>query len=193
MESMHIQKTLDPNRFSKNWGWFLFWGLILIFLGVVAIFSATATTLISVMLLGVILIISGIVMAINAFISWRHRWGSLFFHLFMGILYLIAGILLVNRPLLGSVSITLFLGVFYLIIGGIRIFSSLSARFGNWGWSLFNGIITLLLGILILANWPASSLFIIGLFVGIDLLILGWTFVIGSLTARRRTTRMAGI
>lgn len=190
MES-HIQKAVDPNRFSKRWGWFLFWGLILIFLGLVAIYFAAATTLISVMLLGIILIISGIVVAINSFLSWRHRWTSLFFHLFMGILYFIAGILLINRPLLGSVSITFVLGIFYVVVGCIRIVSSLSTRVPNRGWSLFNGVIALLLGILILANWPASSLFILGLFVGIDLLILGWTFVIGSFAARKGR-KMAG-
>jgi uncharacterized membrane protein HdeD (DUF308 family) len=54
----------------------------------------------------------------------------------------------------------------------------------NRGWRLASSIITLLLGVLILLEWPASGLFIIGLFIGIDLIFTGWVYIVSALSAR---------
>jgi len=76
------------------------------------------------------------------------------------------------------------LAVFYMASGISKIVISIANRFKNWGWMLFNGIVSLILGGLIFMEWPESSLWVIGLFVGIDLLITGWLWVILGLSAK---------
>jgi len=178
------QATPDVATLRKHSTFYLIWGIVLLILGIIAISAATVTTLISVIFLGFLLFICGVVIIIDSFTSWWHRWNGFWLHLIMGILYLILGVMLIKSPLLGSISITFLLGIFYIIIGAFRIFYSSSMRALRWGWVLFNGIITLLLGILILMSWPGSSLFIIGLFVGIDLLFAGWAYIMAALGAR---------
>lgn len=170
--------------FSKNRGWFLVWGFLLVVLGIIAISATTLTTVFSVIFLGFLLGIGGVVIVIDTFTFWRRKWSGFFLHLLLGILYIIVGVMLVKSPILASVSLTLFLGIFYLVIGAFRIIYSLATRLPRWGWGLFNAIISLLLGILILASWPQSGLFVIGLFVGIDLLFTGWTYIMASFAAR---------
>lgn len=169
---------------SRNWGWMLLWGLVLIALGCVAISAATLTTILSVIFLGVIIFIAGVVLLIDSFKSWWGRWGGFFLHLIVSLLYLAVGAMLIQNPISGSVSLTLLLGAFFLVIGVFRIIYSLSFLLPQWGLTLLSGIISLTLGILILSNWPVSGLFVIGLFIGIDLLVAGFTYVIFALTIR---------
>jgi uncharacterized membrane protein HdeD (DUF308 family) len=69
-----------------------------------------------------------------------------------------------------------------LIVSGIfRIVGSLMSRFPHWGWIFFGGVVDLLLGILIWRHWPATSLWVIGLFVGIDVIFNGWTWILLAL------------
>lgn len=170
--------------FSKNWCWFLLWGIVLLVLGIIALGYTTATTLISVILLGFIIFISGVVIIIDTFTFWWRKWGGFILHLLIGILYLVVGIMFIQSPLSASISLTLLLAILFIIVGIFRIIYSLSIRLPSWGWMLFNGIITLILGILIYSQWPASSLYIIGLFVGIDLIFAGWAYIMASLAAR---------
>lgn len=175
--------------FGQNWGFFFAWGISLFILGLIAIYFAAATTLISVVIIGILFLIAGVVVITDTFQFWRGKWGGFSLHLLMGLLYLAAGLILILGPTLGAVSLTLFLGAFFLVIGIFRIIYSLSHRLARWGWNLFSGIISVLLGILILAEWPASSLFILGLFVGIDLLFIGWTYMMVALAARGLSNR----
>ncbi|HEX4046170.1 MAG TPA: DUF308 domain-containing protein [Gammaproteobacteria bacterium] len=180
-----------PNRnipllptFNQHAGWFIAWGAVLVILGFFAISAALWTTLISVILLGAIIFATGIVVMIDSFIFWRHKLSGFWLHFFMAILYLLAGIMLITNPEISSVSITLILAIFYVCVGISRIVYSLSLRLPQWGWNFFNGIIALLLGILIIAGWPMSGLYIIGLFVGIDLVFLGWAYLMSGFCAR---------
>jgi len=179
------------SAFSKNWGLFLVWGIALIVLGLIAISATTMSTIVSVIFLGFLLLICGFVIIIDAFSFWRNKGHGFFMHLIFGILYLLVGIMLIQKPILASVSFTLVLGVFYLVVGVFRFFYSISVRAPQWGWSFFNALISLLLGVLILASWPQSGLFIIGLFVGIDLLFTGWTYVMAALAAKSSLVKSA--
>jgi uncharacterized membrane protein HdeD (DUF308 family) len=72
-----------------------------------------------------------------------------------------------------------------LLVGGIlRIVVSLVERFEGWGWSLLNGVVSLLLGAVIWRQWPLSSLWFIGLFVGIEMLFSGLSWVMLALAVR---------
>jgi uncharacterized membrane protein HdeD (DUF308 family) len=179
---------IDPIAFNKNWGLFLVWGILLVILGTLAISTSILTTVISMIFIGALLVVGGIVITIDAFTFWRrHVWSNFFLYLLIGVMYFIAGIYLIESPLAASISLTLLLGIFYNVVGVFRIITSLIGRQPKWGWNFFSGIIALLLGTMIMASWPASGLYIIGLFVGIDLLFLGWVYIIGALSARSAT------
>lgn len=183
MKSSQVN-SLYLTAFGKNWGWFLLWGIALVILGIIAIGATMMTTLVTVLFIGFLLLIGGIVIIIDTFSFWWHNWSGFFLHLLIGIIYIAVAVMLINNPLIASVTLTLFLGIFYLIAGIFRIIYSMSIRSPRWGWSLFNAIISLLLGILILSSWPISGLYIIGLFVGIDLLFTGWAYIMASMAAR---------
>ena len=91
---------------------------------------------------------------------------------------------LVARPFIGTEALTLLLGSFFLVGGIFRVVAAMTLRLHHWGWIMLNGVVTSLLGLLVLAEWPKSGLFVIGLFVGIDMLFNGWTWVMLSLGLR---------
>lgn len=180
---MKMSNRIDHSTFGQNWGVFLTWGIILAVLGFIAISAAVATTVISVVILGVMLLLGGIVILFDTFTYWRHQEGFTL-HLIIGLLYIFAGFALVVHPVSSSVSLTLLLGIVFLVLGVVRMLFSFSLRMPEWGWSFFNGLLTLVLGILILSNWPEASLFVIGLFVGIDLLFCGLAYIVAAMSVR---------
>ena len=169
---------------SQHWGWFLAWGLALVALGVLAVVYSVSATLLSVIFFGALLTISGVVIIFDSFKSSWGNWSEFFLHLGMGLLYLIAGVILIKGPVMGSITLTLILAVFYIVLGVVRTISCLTRPVSKRGWRLASSIITLLLGLLILIEWPASGLFIIGLFIGIDLIFTGWIYVMTALSVR---------
>ncbi len=176
--------------FGKNWSMFLIWGIVLFLLGILAVSATTLTTMITVTTLGFIIFLSGIVITVDSFSSWRGKWGGFLIHFIVGLLYLAVGVMLIKNPLQASISLTLLLGIFYIIAGVFRLIISMSVKMPRWGWNWLNGLITLLLGILIITSWPASSLFFIGLFVGVDLLFCGWAYIMTGIAARRFAKQM---
>lgn len=167
----------------RNWGWFLGLGILLIILGIAAISSAFYVTLFSVFLLGLFLIAGGAVHIVHAFMA--RQWSGLFLTLLLGILYIATGIICVTKPAVAAMSLTLWIAVFLFIAGLFRMFTSAMTRFEHWGWVFFNGLITFILGIMIFSDWPVSGLWVIGLFIGIDLLLSGWSCVLLALAARQ--------
>lgn len=169
--------------FRKNSGTFFVWGLLLMLIGLFCVGATTFTTLVSVMVLGFLILFSGCVLILDTFSFWRGRDHGFVMHLLAGILYLAAGVLLISNPVEGSISLTFVLGLIYTVLGIARITFATVTRLPQWGWALGNGIITLLIGLLILMSWPASSLFVIGLFVGIDLFFCGLAYAMVAVSA----------
>lgn len=170
--------------FSNNWRRFMLWGIALILLGLFAISASAFTTLISVVALGFLFFIGGAVMVTDTLSFWWGKWGGFFLHLVISALYLYVGLTLIGQPAASAAALTMLLGLFYLVIGAFRIGIACSLQVPGWGWNLLSGIIAFLLGILIITNWQEASMFIIGLFVGVDLIFVGWTYVMASLTAK---------
>ena len=174
---------------KRSWGWFVGLGVILIVLGLIALSVSVAVTLVTVILFGWLLIVGGVLSAAHAF--WRRRWGGFFIDLFTGILYVVVGLMLVGNPAEGAATLTLLITLSLLLGGIFRIIVALAVRFHHWVWTLLNGIVTLLLGILIWRQWPLSGLWVIGLFIGIDMIFYGWSLVMLGLTARGLPDRPA--
>jgi uncharacterized membrane protein HdeD (DUF308 family) len=177
-----IQLT-GEGELRRSWGWFLALGVVLIVLGTIALGSALLMTVASVFFFGWLLIVGGVMEAVHAF--WRKRWAGFFLDLLTGILYVVAGWMMVTNPKESAVLLTLLIAMFLVFEGVFRIVAALTARYPHWGWVLFNGVISVLLGILIWRQWPYSGLWVIGLFVGIEMLLNGWSLVMLSLTGRK--------
>ncbi len=169
--------------FQKNRGWFLALGILLIVAGSLAIIYDVAATMLSVLFFGWLLVIMGAIEAVQSF--WQPKWGGFFLHLIVGILAVVVGFHLVSAPEAGALILTLIMAIYFIVIGIFRIISAIAMRFPYWGWVLVSGIITLILGILIKSQWPMSGLWIIGLFIGIDMIFSGWSYVMLSLAAKK--------
>jgi uncharacterized membrane protein HdeD (DUF308 family) len=165
-----------------KWGWYLALGVVLIALGVAAVSYAFYTTVASVFLLGWILLASGITLSIMSFLT--GRWSGFLLSLATGILSIITGVLLLRAPLSSAAVLTLLIASFLLVGGIFRIISAAVMRFPNWGWAVLSGITALFLGGVLYAGWPTISLWFLGFYVGIDLMVHGFSWSMFALSIR---------
>jgi uncharacterized membrane protein HdeD (DUF308 family) len=108
----------------------------------------------------------------------------------MGVLYAVMGVLFLNRPLEAMAAVTLLLACVLLVGGAFRTIVSAWHQFPQWGWVFVGGLLQLALGFLIWQGWPEASLWVVGLFVGIDMIFTGWTWVALSLRLKRLGDRL---
>jgi len=158
-----------------NWVWFVLLGAALIVLGFVALGSLWIATLATTVAIGVLLIVSGVAETIGACWSWR--WSGFFLHLLSGVLAVVVGALFLRAPDDAVLALTLLLACLLMVGGIVKIVVALSYRFGAWGWPLVSGVIDLILGVLICLEWPASALWVIGLFFGISVIFRGCNWI----------------
>src|SRR5579872_7090353 len=166
MASTPILHELEHLR--QHWGWLLTLGIGIVILGAVALVIMPAATLATVLILGWLLVISGVIEAIHAFRV--RRWGGTFLHLIAGILGIFIGLMIVTHPVAGALAWTLLFASFFTVIGIFRVIAAIRLKFPNWGWAVFDGAVTLLLGMLLWAQWPWSGLWFMGVAVGISLI-----------------------
>jgi len=153
-------------------GWIIALGVVYVIAGFVALGSIMIATVASVLIVGVMMIVAGVAELINAFQI--KSWGKFLIWALLGVLYIVAGFVTFENPLLAAVVLTLILGASLVASGIIRIIIGFSMkRETPWMWVALSGAITLLLGLLILARWPINSVYILGLFLGIDLIMAG--------------------
>jgi uncharacterized membrane protein HdeD (DUF308 family) len=176
------QQSLEARALEKGWGWLLALGVVFIILGIIALGSPYALTLAVDLMLGWIFIICGIISIVSAFFS--GNWGKFLLILLSGVIFVIAGILLLANPLKGVLTLALILAAFLLVEGIFKIIYAFQMKSTqNWAWVLVSGIISLILSILIWAQWP-ESIVIIGLLVGFYILFSGISMVMLSIAAR---------
>jgi uncharacterized membrane protein HdeD (DUF308 family) len=168
-----------------KWGWIVALGLVYIIAGFVALGSMMMATLASVVVVGVMMIVAGIAEIFGAF--QMKSWGKFLIWALLGVLYVVAGFLTFENPLFAAVLLTLFLGASLIASGAVRLFLAFSMkRESPWVWVALSGAITLLLGLLIVARWPVNSVYILGLFLGIDLIMAGTGWVSLGFSLKRR-------
>jgi uncharacterized membrane protein HdeD (DUF308 family) len=173
----------DVTSLQRHWGWLLFLGILLFFMGSIGLGMEVMLTLVSMYFIAALLLVSGLSHVVDGF-KYKHLQGALW-QLLIALLYLLAGIVVLYDPLLASTLITAFLAWVFIIIGFSRVFLAFHLKNTlGWGWVLFSGITSLILGILILIQWPLSSLWVIGMFISIDLLIIGWTYIFMAIALR---------
>jgi uncharacterized membrane protein HdeD (DUF308 family) len=169
-------------RIRKHWVAALLLGIVLVLLGTFAIVCTYTAALLTVYYLGAVLLVASGVQLAEGVLG--RGVGNFFLHLLVAVLYFIAGVFVFEHPGRTVAGLTLVIAAVLFVEGLLRIVVALTERFHGWGWVLLNGVISLALGVMIWRQWPESSLWVIGLFVGIDLLFNGWSLIMLALALR---------
>ncbi len=168
-------------------GWIIALGVIYTIAGVIALGSVLMATVASVYFVGIMMVIAGVAEVINAFQV--KTWGRFLVWLLLGALYIVAGFAAFENPLLAAALLTLVLAFALIISGVTRIVLAFGMKgTAPWMWVALSGVITLLLGLIIVAHWPVSSLYVLGLFLGIDLVMAGASWIGIGLGLRREAS-----
>lgn len=183
--------SLDPEvkeGLRKNWRVLMLVGVLAIFIGSLAILVPAVASVGTAIFIGWVLLIVGGVLIAAAFSA--HSIGTLVLRLAWAILTVIVGLWLIVEPHDGTLTLTLVLGIYFLFMGLTRITAAFVSRGRpNAGLLGLNGVVSLLIGILILAKFPSSADWAIGLLVGIDLIFAGWTLTSVALLGKDLSKR----
>jgi uncharacterized membrane protein HdeD (DUF308 family) len=165
------QIASDAATAHRQWGWYLALGILLILVGIYAIYAEGLATLASVFALGVVLLIAGVGQIIGAFMA--RGAGHVILLLLVGFLDIIVGFALLQHPAIGALAITLLLAALFLFGGLFRFVSALWLQFPNYGWVAASGVISFILGFLLWMQWPVSAFWFIGFAVGLNFIFAG--------------------
>ena len=186
-----LSSVSDLNRVHQKWIWLLLLGIAFIVLGVVSFVSAPAATLASVMVLGWIVIIGGIVEGVQSF--YVRTWQGVFLHLIGGLLGILIGFLVITHPVAGALAWTLLFAAFFTVFGILRMVGAMLLKFPTWPWALLDGIIGALVGFLLWAEWPFSGFWFLGVTLGVFLAMRGWSYVMFALALRKAQRVRKGV
>jgi len=169
-----------------KWGWIMALGIISMIAGVVALGSVVWATAWAVFVIGVMMIMEGVSEIVAAFNV--KEWGRSALWTLLGLLYIAAGVLCFYRPFEAATILTLFLGAALVVGGIVRMVLAWNMREAGkpWGWVVFSGLISLLLGLIIIAKWPYSSFYTLGIFLGVDMIFIGSGWMTMALALKQR-------
>lgn len=177
----------DTALLRAKWGWIVALGVVYVVAGLIALGSVVMTTVASVFVVGIMMIVAGVAEIINAF--QLKGWGQFLIWALLGALYIVAGFVTFENPLFAAAVLTLLLGAALVASGIARTILAFGMKSESpWLWLLLSSLITLLLGVLILAHWPVNSVYVLGIFLGIDLVMAGIGWIGLGLALRRRGT-----
>lgn len=168
----------------EHWGWFLALGIIFILGGIFAIAAPFVAGLTVTIIFSIVLVWLGIMQIIQAFGT--KSWSGFIWELLIGIILLVGGIATWVDPVVGALSLTLVVGAVFLVKGIFQVILGFQMRpHGGWGWILVAGILSAIVGLIVLLQWPISTGYALGYLVGISLIFSGWSYVMLSLAAKR--------
>ena len=169
-----------------KWGWIVALGIVFMIAGVIALGSVVMATETAVLVVGIMMVMAGVAEIIAAFNV--KDWGKFAVWMLLGLLYVAAGVICWMNPIMAATTLTLFLGIALMIGGIVRGFLAWSVREAGkpWGWVAVSALITVLLGLMIIAHWPYSSLYTLGVFLGIDLIFIGSGWLTIGLALKKR-------
>jgi len=174
--------VVEPHGLRRIWLCLVSLGVALIVLGFAAIGAPVVATFATVTVFGILLLIGAAVELVS--MVWVRRWASFLHHLLSGLLYLFLGLLLVDRPALGAAGYTLVLAVFFVASGVARVVFGLAHRYPGRTWTVLSGAVAVLLGVMIWRELPEAALWVIGTFVGIELVFNGVSWLMLGLAVR---------
>ena len=159
----------------KFWGWFLAFGILLMILGVVCVGKAQTATTFSILALGWVLLISGVAWLVSSFYAFS--WHGFLLYVLNAIIRGVTGYLLIRHPDAGAQGVTMLLAALFIVGGLFRGVAASVIQFPRWGWMVFSGLVSVVLGIYLLTTWPVASTYFIGMVIGIDLIFDGAALV----------------
>jgi uncharacterized membrane protein HdeD (DUF308 family) len=174
---------VGADHLRQRWRGVVWMGIILVLLGIGALVAAKFLTLATMVFLGALLIFVGLLQVIQAYVY--RKWGGFFVDLLAGILYLVIGFLIVANPRATAEALTLLIAMFLIFGGLFRIAVAVMIRFHNAAWLVLHGTINVILGLMIWQQWPLAGDWLIGLFIGLDLIFNGWSLIMLGLAAKK--------
>ncbi len=179
MTTHHHGETL-----RTSWVWMVLFGVISLVGGVLALANPLAATLAATVLAGWVFTLLGVLQVFQAFRI--PGWPGFIWSLLFGILVLAVGLSLIFNPLAGMVSLTLLVAVLFIVTGAVKAMYALSLRpISGWGWVLASGLVSVVLGVMILANFPWSAVAVLGILLAIELISNGVLFLLLGLGLRK--------
>jgi uncharacterized membrane protein HdeD (DUF308 family) len=164
-----IESDLDAD--DNSWGWLVALGITLVTLGVVCLAADVIATVVTVVTFGWLLILGATLAFIQAFRV--RKWSGFLLYLLSALLRGATGYLLIRYPLTGEVTLTMILASFFLVGGAFRTLGAAALRFPRRGWAVLSGLVSAALGVLLLVQLPAASLWFLGLAIGIEFIFDG--------------------
>jgi uncharacterized membrane protein HdeD (DUF308 family) len=182
-----IRETRYPlgGAVRRHWVLFLTEGIVLVILGTLALLAPVIASVAATVFFGWLLLLSGVIGLVTTFRA-RHAPGF-WWSLLSAVIGIVAGILLLGWPLLGTLSLTAVLIAFLLAEGAVSIMYALEHRnalSGRWGWMLASGILDVGLGVLLFIGLPGTAQWALGLLLGINMIFGGWALIFMALHAR---------
>ena len=163
------------NEIRSSWGWFLFFGIVLTIFGAICVIGNIAATFATVFVLGWFLIATGVFALIHSFQV--HSWNGFFLFFLSALLRGFTGYVLIAHPYGAAAGITLVVASLFVVGGLFRATGAAMLRFPRWGWATFSGILTFVLGIMLLTSLPISSIWFLGFAIGLDMIFDGASLI----------------
>jgi len=185
--AMPVGFPTDAEVVRKHSTWFIIYGLLLIALGLFSIIAPGIATLAATLTVGWLLLLGGGFGVVACFSGGTSAPGF-WWNLLTAIVYIIAGLCLLTRPIAGLITLTIILAAYLLASGILRIIMAMGFRAhvpSAWFWVLLSGIVDIVLAFLIMSGLPGTAVWVIGLLVGIDLLMMGFSILMVALAVRR--------
>jgi len=158
-------------------------GILFIVLGMIGVAGQVLFSFVSINILGIFLFAGGILQGAHAFQS--TGWKSVSIQLIFAVLYIIGAVYVWAFPIPALEVITLWLAAIFFVTGVLRLIAAFQHRhFGEWIWLLLSAALSILMGVLIMNSYPASSLWLPGLLIAIELLLQGWSLLFLGFAAR---------
>jgi uncharacterized membrane protein HdeD (DUF308 family) len=169
---------------QEKWGWFMLLGIVFLIGGFFAIAMPLVSSIAVGIFLAAVLVVAGIFQIWQAFSV--QSWTGFIWQLLIGIIMLLGGIAIYMSPATGSIALTLVIAAVFIAKGVFQIVLGFRLRpHDGWGWILAAGIVALLVGVMILSQYPFSGLWVPGTLAGISLLFTGWSYIALGLAAKR--------
>jgi uncharacterized membrane protein HdeD (DUF308 family) len=176
--------STEPLRAKSSW--IIALGVVYVLSGLIALSSVVLASVVTVVVVGAMMVVAGVAEILNAF--QLRSWGKTFLWILLGVLYVAAGILTIENPLLAAKLLTLILGAALVVSGVMRMVLAFNMKSGTaWYWVVLSGLVTVVVGGVILGNWPVSSLYVLGIFLGFDLVFAGAGWIAAGLGLKART------
>ena len=182
IDQKDIEQMMEKLRAS--WGWLVAFGIISLVGGFLCFANPLGATITADYLAAFFFIILGVAQIVQSF-SIR-EWAGFLWTIAVGLITLLVGAVLISNPVAGAASLTVLVGILLFLLGGAKIAYSLSLRpVSGWVWVLVSGIISVVLGIIIFANFPWAAVTVLGLFLGVELTFNGVTLLMAGLALRK--------